>query len=136
MKSQDKQLKTARVRIIQKIYSHQLNPDEIITYTKSQYKKFIKDVVTGTIERQELIESEIIKNISEDINFNRTDKILKIIIFAATFELLFKHNNPIKVILSEYVKASEFFLERAQTKYLNAILDKLSKKIRTNDNGK
>ena len=129
MKSQDKQLKTARVRIIQKIYSHQLNPDEIITYTKSQYKKFIKDVVTGTIERQELIESEIIKNISEDINFNRTDKILKIFFDVNTFELLFKHNNPIKVILSEYLNASNFFLEDGQTKYLNAILDKLSKKI-------
>ena len=43
---------------------------------------------------------------------------------------MFKHNIPKNVIISEYVKASEFFLENAQISYLNAILDKLSKQIR------
>ncbi len=119
-----------RVRVIQKIYGSLMNPDEEIIYPKSQYKKFIKDVVQGTIERKELIEEILIKHMKEDIDLKRTDKILKIIIFAAIFELLFKHNNPIKVIISEYLKASEFFLEKAQTRYLNAILDKISVKIR------
>ncbi len=111
-----------------------LNPDDPITYNKSQYKKFIKDVVSGTIEREEFIESEIKKHLVDDIDFKRTDKLLKIILFSATYELLFKHNNPIKVVVSEYIKASEFFLESIQIKYLNAILDKLSKKIRTDVN--
>tara|TARA_A100000164_G_C21499565_1_gene581811 strand:- start:162 stop:566 length:405 start_codon:yes stop_codon:yes gene_type:complete len=119
-----------RVRVIQKIYGSLMNPDEVIIYPKSQYKKFIKDVVQGTIERKELIEEILIKHMKGDIDLKRTDKILKIIIFAAIFELLFKHNNPIKVIISEYLKASEFFLEKAQTRYLNAILDKISIKIR------
>ena len=48
------------------------------------------------------------------------------------FELMFKHNNPKKVIISEYLKTSHFFLEKAQIKYLNAILDKLSDLIRKN----
>ena len=136
MKLKDKKSKSVRVKIIQKIYSNMLNPDNPITYNKSQYKKFIKDVVSGTIEREELIESEIKKHLVDDIDLKRTDKLLKIILFSATFELLFKHNNPIKVIVSEYLKASEFFLENIQIKYLNAILDKLSKRIRINDNWK
>ena len=136
MNLQNKNSKSVRVKIIQKIYSNMLNPDNPITYNKSQYKKFIKDVVSGTIEREELIESEIKKHLVDDIDLKRTDKLLKIILFSATFELLFKHNNPIKVIVSEYLKASEFFLENIQIKYLNAILDKLSKKIRINDNWK
>ena len=107
-----------------------MNPDEIIEYPKSQYKKFIKDVVQGTIERNELIEETIKKYLNEDLNFNKTDKLLKLIIFAAVFELMFKHNNPTKVIINEYVKTSEYFLEQAQIKYLNAILDKISKKVR------
>ena len=136
MNLQNKNSKSVRVKIIQKIYSNMLNPDNPITYNKSQYKKFIKDVVSGTIEREELIESEIKKHLVDDIDLKRTDKLLKIILFSATFELLFKHNNPIKVIVSEYLKASEFFLENIQIKYLNAILDKLSKRIRINDNWK
>ena len=119
-----------RVRVIQKLYTSLLNPEEVIEYQKSQYKKFIKDVTQGTIERKELIEEIVLKNLSDDIDLKKTDKLLKIIIFAAIYELMFKHNNPIKVIISEYLKASEYFLEKAQIKYLNAILDKISKKVR------
>ncbi len=123
---------TPRIKIIQKLYSNSLNPDEKIIYNKSQYKKFIKDVTEGTIERKELIEETIVKFLKNDIDLKRTDKLLKIIIYAAVFELLYKHKNPKKVIISEYLKTSHFFLEKAQIKYLNAILDKLSGLIRNN----
>lgn len=123
---------TPRVKIIQKLYSKLINPDEKIIYNKSQYKKFIKDVTEGTIERKELIEETVVKFLKDDINLKRTDKLLKIIIFAAVYELLYKHKNPKKVIITEYLKTSQFFLEKAQTKYLNAILDKLSDLIRKN----
>ena len=125
---------TPRIRIIQKLYSNSLNSDSNIEYSKSKYKKFIKDVVEGTIERNDLIVETIKKYIPEDLDLKRTDKILKIIIFAGIFELLYKHSNPTKVIISEYLKASEFFLEKAQIKFLNAILDKISKSIRKNLN--
>ena len=123
---------TPRVKIIQKLYAKVLNPDEKIIYNKSQYKKFIKDVTEGTIERRELIEETVEKFLKNDIDLKRTDKLLKIIVFAAVFELLYKHNNPKKVIISEYLKTSQFFLEKAQIKYLNAILDKISDLIRKN----
>tara|TARA_A100001011_G_C14226999_1_gene807057 strand:- start:428 stop:826 length:399 start_codon:yes stop_codon:yes gene_type:complete len=119
-----------RVKVIQKIYGSLLNPEEKIVYPKNQYKKFIKDVVSGTLERTELIEKTITKHLNDDIDFKRTDKLLKIILFSAVFELLFKHSTPKNVVISEYVHASEFFLEKAQISYLNAILDKLSKIIR------
>ena len=116
-----------RIKVIQKIYNSLMNPDTNIEYPKSQYKKFIKDVVTGTIERSDLIEETIYKHLNDDIDLKKTDKLLKIILFAAIYELLFKHNNPKKVIISEYLLASEHFLEKVQIGYLNAILDKISK---------
>ena len=109
-----------------------MNPDEEIIYNKSQYKKFIKDVTEGTLERSDYIEELIKSKLKDDIDLKRTDKLLKIIIFAAVFELMYKHNNSVKVIISEYLKTSQFFLEKAQIKYLNAILDKLSQLIRKN----
>ena len=121
---------TPRIKIIQKIYSKTINPDLKIEYNKSQYKKFIKDVTEGTLEREEFIKDLIEKSLKNDIDLKRTDKLLKIIIYAAVFELLFKHNNSKNVIISEYIKTSQFFLEKAQIKYLNAILDKLSHLIR------
>jgi N utilization substance protein B len=128
--SNSKKNTTPRVRVIKKLYGNSLNPEAVIEYPKSQYKKFIKDVVQGTIERNDLITETVMKHLGDDLDLKRTDKLLKIIIFAAIFELLYKHNNPTKVIINEYVKTSEFFLEKAQIKFVNAILDKISKCIR------
>ena len=119
-----------RIKIIQKIYNSMMNPRSEIDFPKNQYKKFIKDIVLGTLERIELIEETINKNLSDDIDLVKTDKLLKIILFAAVFELIFKHNTPQKVIISEYLLASEYFLEKIQIGYLNAILDKMAKQIR------
>tara|TARA_X000001036_G_scaffold355164_1_gene336932 strand:- start:174 stop:569 length:396 start_codon:yes stop_codon:yes gene_type:complete len=119
-----------RIKIIQKIYNSMMNPGVEIEYQKNQYKKFIKDVVSGTLERSEIIEETINKNLANDIDLTKTDKLLKIILFAAIFELMFKHNIPTKVVISEYLSASEYFLEKIQIGYLNAILDKISKQIR------
>ena len=119
-----------RIKVIQKIYGSLMNPDEKIIYPKNQYRKYIKDVVSGTLERTELIEETIIKHLDKDIDLKKTDKLLKIILFSAVFELMFKHNVPKNVVISEYVQASEFFLEKAQINYLNAVLDKLSRLIR------
>tara|TARA_E500000075_G_scaffold64197_1_gene57798 strand:+ start:152 stop:553 length:402 start_codon:yes stop_codon:yes gene_type:complete len=122
-----------RIKVIQKLYNSLMNPDAEINYPKSQYKKFIKDVVKGTLERSELIEETVSSYLSEDINLTKTDKILKIILFAAIFELMFRLNTPKKVIINEYLLASEYFLEKIQVGYLNAILDKISKELRKDD---
>jgi len=122
-----------RVKIIQKIYNLLMNPNTKVDYPKSQYKKFIRDVVEGTMERSEMIESTVNQHLNADIDLKKTDKLLKIVLFAAVFELLFKHNNPKKVIISEYVLASEYFLEKVQIGYLNAILDKISKVLRKDE---
>ena len=110
-----------------------MNPDAEIDYPKSQYNKFIKDVVKGTLERSDLIQETVNSYLSNDINLAKTDKILKIILFAAIFELMFKHNTPKKVIINEYLLASEYFLEKIQIGYLNAILDKISTELRKDD---
>ena len=119
-----------RIKVIQRLYNSLMNPDAIIDYPKSQYKNYIKDVVTGTLERTELIEEKIISHLQTDINLSKTDKLLKIILYAAIYELMFKINTPRKVIINEYLIASEHFLEKIQIGYLNAILDKIAKVLR------
>ena len=119
-----------RIIVIQKLYSYFVNKDILLKYPKHRYKKFIKDIVTGTIEREEFILEKLKNILKNEFNASRTDLILKIMIMSASFELIFAHKTPIKVIVSEYVKISDFFLENAHKRYLNAILDKISKNVR------
>ena len=123
-------LMNPRVIVVQKLYSHYINRESEISFPKHRYKKFIKDVVIGTIEQKELIEDLINKELKNEINPNKTDIILKLLIKSAVYEFMFMHKNPIKVIISEYLKVSDFFMEVEKKKFLNAILDKISKKSR------
>jgi len=122
-----------RVLIIQKLYSHYLNKESQIIFPKHRYKKFIKDVVNGTIERKDLIQDLIDKELKEDININKTNLMLQLMITAAIYEFMFMHKTPINVVISEYLKVSDYFLQTSQKKFLNAILDKVSKVSRLND---
>ena len=125
--SQKEALLNPRVIVIQKLYSHHLNKETEITFPKHRYKKFIRDVVNGTIERKELIQDLIDKELKKDINENKTELIIKLMIKAAIYEFLFMHKTPVKVVISEYLKVSDFFVEIPQKNFLNAILDKISK---------
>ncbi len=119
-----------RVIIIQKLYGKFFNDDEQIEYPKHRFKKFIKDIVSGTIERNEIILDELDKNLGIDFKFNNLDKVFQVILRSATFELLYKPNLSINIIIKEYLNASNFFLDNSQTKYLNALLDNIAKKLR------
>jgi len=120
-----------RVIIIQKLYGKFFNDDAELIFPKHRFKKFIKDIVLGTIERNDLIKDEVKNYLSEDLQLTNLDKVFQIIIKSAIYELLYKHKTSTKIIIKEYLDASNFFLEDSQTKYLNAILDKIAKKIRS-----
>ena len=122
-----------RVIIIQKLYGNFFNDDKNLTFSKHRFKKFIKDVVLGTIERDEVIQAEVKNHLSEDLQLTNLDKVFQVIVKSAIFEFLYKPKVPTKIIIKEYLDASNFFLENSQTKYLNAILDKIAKKIRSTD---
>ena len=122
-----------RVIIIQKLYGKIFNDEETISFPKHRFKKFIKDVVLGSIERSELIKDELDTKLGEEFSFKNLDKVFQIILTAATYEFLYKPNISMNIIIKEYLNSSNFFLENSQTKYLNALLDNVGKKLRSKD---
>tara|TARA_Y100000992_G_C21139187_1_gene430530 strand:+ start:62 stop:466 length:405 start_codon:yes stop_codon:yes gene_type:complete len=122
-----------RVIIIQKLYGKFFNDEEKIDFPKHRFKKFIKDVVFGTIERNEILTEELDKNLGMEFKLKNLDRLFQVILKSATYEILYKPNVSIKIIIKEYLNASNFFLDDSQTKYLNALLDNIAKKIRLNN---
>ena len=130
MKTTYNQNKNPRVIVIQKLYSKNLNNDQLIEFPKHRFKKFIKDVVLGTLERKEYIQETINTYLNNDLDIKRTEKILILLLHAAIFELLYKPQISVNIIINEYLNASNSFIDENQKKFLNALLDKISKKIR------
>ena len=122
-----------RVIIIQKLYGKFFNEDENLTFPKHRFKKFIKDIVFGTIERNDLILEELDKNLGNEFSLVKMDKLFQVILKSATYEFLYKPNLSINIIIKEYLDASNFFLDDSQTKYLNALLDNVGKRLRSSN---
>ena len=122
-----------RVIIIQNLYRKYFNNDKKLIFPKHRFKKFIRDVVNGTIERNDLILDELNKKLGNEFSLNKMDKLFQVILKSATFEFLYKPNLSINIIIKEYLNASNFFLENSQTKYLNALLDNIGRKLRSSN---
>ena len=131
MKTYFKPKNNPRVIIIQKLYGKFYNEDNHLEFPKHRFKKFIKDIVLGTIERNDLILEELNNKLGDQFILKKLDKIFQIILKAATYEFMYKPNLSINIIIKEYLNSSNFFLEDSQTKYLNALLDDLGKKLRS-----
>ena len=101
-----------RVIVIQKIYGKFFNKDEDLTFPKHRFKKFIKDIVKGTIERNDLITEELQNNLKEDLVLTHLDKLFQVIVKCAVFEFLYKPKTSSKIIIKEYLNASNFFFKR------------------------
>tara|TARA_A100001234_G_scaffold187000_1_gene171456 strand:- start:978 stop:1382 length:405 start_codon:yes stop_codon:yes gene_type:complete len=133
MKTHFKPKNNPRVIIIQKLYGKFYNEDDDLDFPKHRFKKFIKDIVLGTIERNDLILDELNNKLGDQFIFKKLDKIFQTILKAAAYEFMYKPNLSINIIIKEYLDSSNFFLEDSQTKYLNALLDDLGKKLRSKD---
>ena len=120
-----------RVIIIQKLYGKFYNKDEKLHIGKHRFKKFIKDIINGTLERNELIEEHLVIHLKEDLILSHLDQLFQVIIKCAVFEFLYRPKTSSKIIIKEYLNASNSFLADSQTKYLNALLDNIGKKLRS-----
>ena len=130
MKTYFKPKNNPRVIIIQKLYGKFYNKDNDLDFPKHRFKKFIKDIVMGTIERNDLILDELNNKLGDQFIFKKLDKIFQTILKAATYEFMYKPNLSMNIIIKEYLNASNYFLYNSQTKYLIALLDNIAKRIR------
>ena len=120
-----------RVIVIQKLYGNFFNGNLELSFPRHRFKKFIKDVVMGTIERDEILVEEINKTLGNNLDLKKMDRVSQVIMKSSTYEFLYKPNLSIKIIIKEYLNASNYFLEKSQTKYLNALLDNAAKRLRS-----
>ena len=70
------------------------------------------------------------RELKNDINENKTELMIKLMIMAAIYEFMYMHKTPVKVIISEYLRVADFFVQDSQKGFLNAVLDKISKSSR------
>lgn len=89
-----------------------------------------KSVVNGVVERQEAIDAAIMKRLASGWKIERLDATSRAILRAAVYELIAEISLPSQIILDEYVSIAHAFFEGAEPKFINGLLDSVSRDVR------
>ncbi|OMH87370.1 N utilization substance protein B [Candidatus Liberibacter asiaticus] len=85
-------------------------------------------IIHGVMDRNQHIDLLISSCLTEKWSFSRLDMILCSILRAGVLELIECHSVPVEVIISEYVCIAHDFFYGDEPKFINAVLDKVSRK--------
>jgi N utilization substance protein B len=87
-------------------------------------------IVDGVVERQEEIDAAIMKRLAEGWKIERLDATSRAILRAAVYELVADIGLASQIILDEYVSIAHAFFEGAEPKFINGLLDAVSRDVR------
>jgi len=118
---------SSRLIIVQKIYEKISVSSHQITFPKNSYLRIIKNVFNGFFEKEIEIEEVLKKNLSSNVSYKNLDMILKIILKAAIFEILYMRKIPFRVVINEYLSVTNMYYDTKQKSLVNAVLDSVFK---------
>ena len=89
-----------------------------------------KSIVAGVVERQEAIDAAIMKRLASGWKLERLDATSRAILRAAVYELIVEISLASEIILDEYVSIAHAFFEGAEPRFINGLLDAVSRDVR------
>ncbi len=98
--------------------------------------QWFRDILSGVVENQKFVDPVIREALTKDWLLSRLDSTLRAILRAGAYELLKRQDVPVAVIVSEYIDIAKAFYEDDEPKLVNAVLDRVSRKLRGEGKGK
>lgn len=89
-----------------------------------------KSIVEGAVDRQDAIDAAIMKRLAAGWKIERLDATSRAILRAGVYELIAEIGLPSQIILDEYVSIAHAFFEGAEPKFINGLLDAVSRDVR------
>lgn len=96
---------------------------------------FFTSLLRGVVKKQLDIDPEVNKRLATGWNLSRIDSILRAILRAGAYEIMFRLDVPAKVIINEYLNIAHAFLDEKETSVVNGVLDTLAKTGRPKEVG-
>ncbi|WP_305096617.1 transcription antitermination factor NusB [Croceibacterium aestuarii] len=122
---------TAPARLLNEFHQHRLGR----AIDGDQYAEadvdFFDDLVSGTLARSDEIDALLEERLAEGWSLARLDRTLLQILRAGSYELLARADVPVGTAISEYVDVAHAFFDEREAKFVNGVLDKVAKAVRT-----
>lgn len=98
--------------------------------------QWFRAILAGVVENQTLVDPIIHDALTDDWPLSRLDSTLRAIMRAGVYELMKRNDVPVAVIVSEYVDIAKAFYEEDEPKLVNAVLDRVARRLRGEGKGK
>ncbi|PVE23240.1 transcription antitermination factor NusB [Microvirga sp. KLBC 81] len=92
--------------------------------------EFFRNVISGVVQNQRAIDVKIDKALAEGWPLRRVEAVLRAILRAGGYELMFRKDVPARVVITEYVDVTHGFYGEDEPGLVNAVLDTLARDVR------
>jgi transcription antitermination protein NusB len=92
--------------------------------------EFFRNLISGVVQNQRAIDVKIDKALAEGWPLRRVEAVLRAILRAGGYELMFRKDVPARVVITEYVDVAHGFYGEDEPGLVNAVLDTLARDVR------
>ena len=96
---------------------------------------FFRDILSGVVREQRPVDLKIDSALSAGWPLKRVEAVLRAILRAGAYELMFRKDVPARVVISEYVEVAHSFYAEDEPGLVNAVLDALAREVRAGELG-
>ena len=122
--------KTALARLLNEFHQHRLGQVIEDEHYADAEIDFFDDVVGGVDARRDELDEIIAGKLADGWKISRLDKTMLQVLRAGTYELVARPDVPIGTVISEYVDVAKAFFDDREAKFVNGVLDAVSKQVR------
>jgi N utilization substance protein B len=100
---------------------------------KPAENEFFRDILGGVVREQRPIDGKVDAALSAGWPLKRVEAVLRAILRAGAYELMFRKDVPARVVISEYVDVAHSFYSEDEPGLVNAVLDAIAREVRGNE---
>jgi N utilization substance protein B len=91
---------------------------------------FFRDLLAGVVEHQRPIDQRVDATLAAGWPLKRVEAVLRAILRAGAYELMFRKDVPVRVAITEYVDVTHGFYGEDEPGLVNAVLDTVAREVR------
>jgi N utilization substance protein B len=116
--------------VIREFSEHRFDRDVEDMTLATADEAFFADLVRGVVANQKQVDAQIARNLAQNWRLERIDATVRAILRAGVYELAFRDDVPMEVVIDEYVELTKSFFEGPEPGFVNGALDAVAQDVR------
>jgi len=96
-------------------------------------KPLFRDIIEGVAAHKDELQAVITAALSHDWTWQRVDRLVRAMLLAGVYELKHRPDVPARVSINEYVEVAHAFYDQGEPTFVNSVLDRVAREVRSAD---